>query len=603
MAAKLGSIVLDLRTNTAKFDQGLNRSGKAVKKFSGSLKALIGIVGTLAGVTVLGRGIKKSLEFADAIGKAADTVGLGVESFQELQHAAELAGTAQSQFTSNMTAFVKRVGEAKAGMGPLVSGLKNINAELLDAIINTSSQEEALNLMADAIQKSTSETEKAALANAAFSRAGVGMTIFLKEGSEGLAKMAKRARDLGVVLSEETVRGAEQANDKVEELLKVLKFKTVSAIVENAKAIDAIVTAAIAAVQWIGQVVLALSNLSNPSIKKAIQGAIEETTGKIESSQRRLETANRKVLESEKFWHASSRKEGNIAKFNEELKILNRLNRILLIHKESLLDLSSVKPITTIIDKPPTDDAADPVFSIDKLAESSKNRLESLRVSLLNEEDIVRESYFNRQMIVDESLLTGVVNEDQANELIAQLQDEQQKRLTEITKRGAADRLRVMTGMLGAAASIFGSISSLMQKEGKKQSGAQKLLARASIITSTAQAVMNALATPPYPLGVALAAAAAAQGAVQLSKVGGGSGGSSSVNTPTSTNSVPTIQTPVTVGALAPNNATQIIFTGDMLGEDLSERLVNIIQDATNNRDIVVFDSDSRQAQEIRGVA
>lgn len=99
-----------------------------------------------------------------------------------------------------------------------------------------------------------------------------------------------------------------------------------------------------------------------------------------------------------------------------------------------------------------------------------------------------------------------------------------------ITEQQTQKRRALMAAEAGAAGNILTGLSSLMSREGKKQNATQKILARAGIIASTAQAVMNALAVPPYPLGVSLAVGAALQGAKQLKVVGGGGGGG--VDTP-----------------------------------------------------------------------
>jgi len=111
-------------------------------------------------------------------------------------------------------------------------------------------------------------------------------------------------------------------------------------------------------------------------------------------------------------------------------------------------------------------------------------------------------------------------------------------------------------------------------------------MARASIVASTAQAIMNALAVPPYPLGLALAAGAALQGAKQMQQVGGGGGVSQSqplaVSSPRyqETQSMPIQQQPVTQQP-APQ-ITIINNGGAITSEDLTDLLMRELQGASD---------------------
>lgn len=84
--------------------------------------------------------------------------------------------------------------------------------------------------------------------------------------------------------------------------------------------------------------------------------------------------------------------------------------------------------------------------------------------------------------------------------------------------------------ILGAEASVFGSLSDLYRadaeskaeqgKKGAKDAFAvSKAFALSSALVSTALAITNALATPPFPVGAALAIGAAVSGGVQIAAI------------------------------------------------------------------------------------
>lgn len=251
MAASAGTVTLNLDASSVKMIRELQKAQKSTKRTATRMRKDMGMAfKTIAkGAALMGAAMvaatKLSVDMADAIAKNARTVGLTAEEYQTFAFAAKRAGVEQSQFTSNMTAFVKRVGEAQTGMGPLVTGLKNLDAVLLKNIISAGTQAERLKIVADAMQATESPTIRAAIANAAFSRAGIAMINMLDKGGAGLDAMAKEARDLGIVLSDELIAKSEIAADKMGDLQKVLQVRVAEVVLENADAIIALTTAMI----------------------------------------------------------------------------------------------------------------------------------------------------------------------------------------------------------------------------------------------------------------------------------------------------------------------------------------------------------------------
>src|ERR687891_265034 len=75
--------------------------------------ALIGAA-TVGGLGAL---IDRSISAADAIGKTADKIGVGVEALQELRFAAKASGVEQQTLDMALQRFTRRAAEAAAGTG------------------------------------------------------------------------------------------------------------------------------------------------------------------------------------------------------------------------------------------------------------------------------------------------------------------------------------------------------------------------------------------------------------------------------------------------------------------------------------------------------
>ena len=197
-----------------KVDRGFAALGAAAARMKKQFGGLAAGLAAGLGVNSAVSGAKAALTEFDALAKQADTVGLSTEFFQTLQLATEEASISQALLNSSLIAFAKRIGEARAGTGSLITVFKKLRPDLLQQLTSVESQEEAFKLLATAVKETDSAQEKAALAAAAFSRAGVQLVRVLQIGADGLEETRKKALDLGIVIEEHVLRNAEKlAND------------------------------------------------------------------------------------------------------------------------------------------------------------------------------------------------------------------------------------------------------------------------------------------------------------------------------------------------------------------------------------------------------
>ena len=283
---KVGTLEVDLRTNVAKFAQGMDQANRKLSAFGKQASILrntvVGIFSVLA-VKRIADFTEGIVEAADQTAKAARTVALATDSFQGLAHGFDLAGISQQQFTQNMIAFVKRVGEARSNTGPLVTFLAKYDTELLKNIQHSRNQEEALRLVANAIKNAATETDKAALANAFFSRAGVQMKDALKGGAGAIDEMIESAKEAGLVIDSDLLAKAEDTNDKFTVLSKTLKVQVTTAILELSDEIQTLVTDLIEATKKVSEFINSFKPLEERTDLRNIRGEIVDTLKEIEN--------------------------------------------------------------------------------------------------------------------------------------------------------------------------------------------------------------------------------------------------------------------------------------------------------------------------------
>jgi hypothetical protein len=125
-------------------EQSLKRIETAGDRASGGLKDLgrqAGLLrtgirtlgGALAGVTTVGglaALVNRSISAADAIGKTADKIGVGVEALQELRFAAKASGVEQQTLDMALQRFTRRAAEAAQGTGEAKDALAQLGITL-----------------------------------------------------------------------------------------------------------------------------------------------------------------------------------------------------------------------------------------------------------------------------------------------------------------------------------------------------------------------------------------------------------------------------------------------------------------------------------------
>lgn len=193
-------------------ESGLPKLGKELSRL-GRIAGRFAVAG-VAAFGALGAAVVKVSEQTDAIGKLSRQIGIGAEAFQEFEFAADRAGVSQDVFRNAVGALSKRVGELKRGGGAL-KVFEQLLPDVTDRLKASKDTGEALEIISAAIARVSDPMKKAALASAAFSRAGLPMIRLANEGSEGIAALRAEARALGVVLSSDAVAGAEAVQDSL----------------------------------------------------------------------------------------------------------------------------------------------------------------------------------------------------------------------------------------------------------------------------------------------------------------------------------------------------------------------------------------------------
>jgi len=215
-----------------KASRGLSNLTDRAKTLRVGMRALGGALAGVAAAGGLATLIDRSISAADAVGKTADKIGVGVEALQELRYAAQLAGVEQRTMDMALQRFTRRVAEAAKGTGEAKQALAQMGIALKDQHGNIRRSEDLLNDVAEAFRRATDPAERLRLAFKLFDSEGVAMVNMLVGGAEALEATRRHARDLGIVLEEDLVRNAERARDQLDTLGKVISANLTRAVLD-----------------------------------------------------------------------------------------------------------------------------------------------------------------------------------------------------------------------------------------------------------------------------------------------------------------------------------------------------------------------------------
>ena len=191
------------------FERKAKQSSDKIKKSVSSIdfgKVLKGISAAGIGFAALA---KRAVSSLDAIAKNAKAAGIAGEAYQELSHAAQLAGLRQADFDRASQRLTVQIGRANAGAREQLDVFERLGVRL-------GSTEDVLGQLADKFAELDSDAERARIAAQLFGdEAGTRMVELLRQGRAELDKVRESARKLGLVYSGEQLKAAEALNDEL----------------------------------------------------------------------------------------------------------------------------------------------------------------------------------------------------------------------------------------------------------------------------------------------------------------------------------------------------------------------------------------------------
>lgn len=243
-----GSTVAAAKANTLegrlkRFTKSSNIAGDAVKGLAAGFAGGV-LAGGIAGLaTGLAEATKRGLDQAASLGEVSQQLGVTSRDLQIYRYAASQVGIEQDAMDLGLQRLTKSLGQAAAG-GKQAKVFAELGIDIHNANGSIKTAGEVIPQLADALARMPDAASRAAVEVALFGKSGQQLDTLLAGGSKGVNDLANAAERLGLVLSPEQIKKADDARDKLDALKQVIEAKIAGFAADNADTILKLANAA-----------------------------------------------------------------------------------------------------------------------------------------------------------------------------------------------------------------------------------------------------------------------------------------------------------------------------------------------------------------------
>ena len=221
---RAGRAFVELFADDSKLVRGLRRAEKRLKAFGDRIRNFglkIAGLGTAMLTPMLGAA-KAFSSMGDQVAKMAKRTGLSVEALSELRFVASQTGTEFESLEMGFRRMQRSIYDAGRGLSTAKDALADLGLRFED--LDGLSPEEQFKLLGEAISRIEDPTKKAAIAMTLFGRTGTNLLPMFARGAKGIEELQEEARRLGLTMSAEDAKAAEDFTDALDKLWKVVKM-------------------------------------------------------------------------------------------------------------------------------------------------------------------------------------------------------------------------------------------------------------------------------------------------------------------------------------------------------------------------------------------
>jgi hypothetical protein len=261
MAEDVGALQIRLQATAARFEADMQRATRSMERATGRMEkraagldkrlsdvgsrfgvkiptgamAITAAVAAATGAVAL---LRRELGRLDEIGKTADKLGVTVEGLQELRVAADLSGASSETLSAALRRLSLNIGEANNGNKKAAEAFRNLGVSITDAEGRARPTEAVFRDVAEQVSKIGSTSERTRVLVELFGKQGAELGPMFAKGAKGIDEMTARAREMGLVVGNDSVRAAEALKDEIDLLTRSIGVGLTKAAGEAAKALN-----------------------------------------------------------------------------------------------------------------------------------------------------------------------------------------------------------------------------------------------------------------------------------------------------------------------------------------------------------------------------
>jgi hypothetical protein len=222
-AIRAGQAYVELSTRDSKLVKGLRSAEQRLRAFAASVSSLgtrlVGLGAMAAGPLVAASRMFEDL--GDNLAKASARTGVAVEELSELAFAADLSGADLATLELGLRKMSQTIVDAAAGSQSANDAFGRLGLTVADLAQLTPDQQ--FKLLADRFSQILNPTLRAAMALDIFGRSGTRLLPLMADGAEGIERLERQARELGLTWSTADAKAAEAFRDTLTVLWKVIQ--------------------------------------------------------------------------------------------------------------------------------------------------------------------------------------------------------------------------------------------------------------------------------------------------------------------------------------------------------------------------------------------
>lgn len=206
-----------LRKGMASTQAFLNSWGKATSAIGmGAIGAGMGLEGGLLGA------VSAFTEMGSEMQRGAEMTGMSVEALSQLKYAAQQSKVPVEQLEASIAKMNKSMVEGAEGSAEAKQAYAALGLPIQK--LAAMKPDEQLSAIADALSKIKSPTLKSDLAQEIFGKSGAQLLPLLNQGAAGIAALRKQADALGLTMSSEDAKAADELDKKFDALWATVKM-------------------------------------------------------------------------------------------------------------------------------------------------------------------------------------------------------------------------------------------------------------------------------------------------------------------------------------------------------------------------------------------